>query len=50
MSQDNICKTCRFYRQKIIVQMRHLKDIVNLYIKYNVTKRRKINEFAHSIL
>jgi len=30
--------------------MRYLKDIVNLYIKYDITKYQKINKFSHNIL
>jgi len=50
MSQNNICKTCRFYCRKIIVRIRYLDDIVSLYIKYDITKRRKISKFFYSIL
>lgn len=49
ISQNDICKTCRLYRRKVIVRIRHLEDVVNLYIKFNVTKRRKINEFFYNM-
>ena len=48
--QNNICKTYRLYRRNIIVQIYYLKDIVCLYIKFSITKRRKISKFFYSIL
>ena len=50
ISQDNICKIYQLYRKNIIVRIRYLEDIVYLYIKFNITKRRKINKFSYSIL
>jgi len=49
VSQDDICKACRLYRRKVIVRVRHLEDIVSLYIKYGATERRKISGFPHSM-
>lgn len=49
VSQDDICKVCRLYRRKVIVRVRHLEDIVNLYVKFGVTGRRKISGFPHSM-
>jgi len=50
VSQDDIYKMCRLYRKKIIMRVRYLNNIVSLYIKFDVTKRRKINKFSYNIL
>ena len=48
--QDDICKICRLYCRNIIVQIYYLENIVCLYIKFNVTERRKISKFFYNIL
>ena len=50
LDHKNVCNVCHLYRKRIVFFVRHLKDVVTISLKYNVSTRRKISGFPHNML
>ena len=50
LNHDDVCNACHLYRKRVMIFVRHLKDVVIINIKYDVSARRKISGFPHNML
>lgn len=49
LSRENICPSCKRYRQSVSFPVSHLGEVVDLYLRYGRRQRWRINGFPSSV-